>query len=697
MKSKGMQRSLRTVLAFTGLSTSVAFFGASACAKKKTTELVVAVQTDVQVPKDLDSVKVKVLSFGAVQFEQDYEVGPGGLKLPATIGIVPGKDDTQPVDIVIIGSFKGKQRVLREARLKFASDRVVLMRMPLRFSCFEKLDCATDQACVAGACQGIDIEVSKLPDFSNDDVFGPSGATNGSGCFDPDVCLASSIALTALADDPCTFDLRPAVDGGTGGPSSGDDAGGPAIDGSPPSSPKSFDPSKPPTLLLRLDPTKPAGFCSGGECKVPLDYDADEGWVFVDDAHTKVRLAGGLCQRLKDKAFLGVGATDACGTKTISTPFCDKPTTSNPDSGVGCGVPAVGSICKTMQGRAAAAAVGPCSGFVSDKVLSDCAAFYDSGVKAGGACLCAIEAYGNCLANHPFLCSDGGGVSPDTASCSDLYPALTSACPGLSFDAGGGDGGSSDATVDAMADSSDPFPVDSGARDSGIAPDGGDGKDSSFPSDATIEAGVDAGFSCLGSIPIPYPVIASYASCSPTLPTLTCGDTSGRVGGQPMIFTGSIAAGTASPCGPGLVLDGSTVSGSIADSPNFTVGNALVVSFWGSMNGAQTPNTVIVGKLNAASGWFVDVDPSGTHIRAGIVGGPSITSKVSYVDGSYHHVLATFEQFKAIKLYVDDRLEGQVPLSVAVPVVSDPVVIAHSPARGGYLRGTASVSAYYGN
>ena len=465
---------VRHIVTALAVSTVAIALGLPACASKKTTELVIAVQTDVQVPKDLDSVKVKVLSFGSVQFEQDYDVGPGGLKLPATIGIVPGKDDTQPVDIVIVGSFKGKERVLRQARLKFASDRVVLMRMPLRFSCFEKTDCGSDQTCVAGVCQGVEVEVSKLPDFSNDAVFGPGGATNGNGCFDPLVCLTSTTPLVGRSDDPCTFDLG-------GGASTGPvDDGGSAVDAAAP--PKSFDSTKPLTLLLRVDVTKQTGFCSGGECKVPLDYDPDEGWFYVDGTHAQARLAPNLCQRLKGGAFLGIGVTDACGTKNIETPFCDQPATT------GCDLGDIAATCNLVEQSYLASGDKTC-GYLPGDVRGVCASSFTGSPQ----CACLWKTAALCATHTRWDCSDG---SIGLADCKSELAAYESKC---SKSSGGDSGTGTDAS---FGDSGDLF--DSGHSSSDAA---------SGPADSAVD-GATTG-DAPGGTCRPITCAAAKASCGP--------------------------------------------------------------------------------------------------------------------------------------------------------------------------------------
>lgn len=409
-------RRLRNALIASSLSLLTAASLLSACSGKKNTELVVAVQTDLRVPKDLNAVTVRVISVGAVQFEHTYEVGPSGLHLPATIGVVPqDPGNLQPIDVELIGRFSSDpdpatrvERVIRKARLTFAKDRVGLVRLPLRFSCYDKTGCSSDQTCVAGACVPVPtIEGATLPDYSAEQVFGAGGSDNQTGaCWDADVCLAGSTPIGATTD-PCVFDLASAPvptggdDAGIGpmdatampdAPAMADAGADPGADASP-----SFDGGKMP--FKALDGSKPItvvlaqsggtlGFCSGGVCRIPLDFDPDEGWSWTDDSHTKVRLAQGLCAKLG--AGLRVEATDACATKVASMPFCDAASAS--DGGVEDTSPPDTSMCKPRG----------CEGTTCGATDDGCGHMLDCTCSAPLVCM-----GGACLAPPPDAGADG--------------------------------------------------------------------------------------------------------------------------------------------------------------------------------------------------------------------------------------------------------------------------------------------------
>lgn len=283
----------------------------AACTAKKATEVVVSIQTDVSVPKDLDHVRVQILSYGGSVFDQDFPVGPSGLHLPATIGVTPKGDGSQPIDIILTGSFGDAQRVLRRARVTFSPNRIALLRLPLRFACFGDHGCGDDQTCVAGTCQSSAVDAAHLPDYQDDLVFGGKDEAGAPRCFDPIVCLA---APTTLSRAGCVFSSEGA-------------------------------PLENATLLLKMPASANQGFCREDGCYVPLDRDANEGWEYVDDTHRAARLADGICKLLDDKTVDAVVATTACGTKTADVPFCDVSAPPPPDAGPDADAVADGGTC----------------------------------------------------------------------------------------------------------------------------------------------------------------------------------------------------------------------------------------------------------------------------------------------------------------------------------------------------------------
>ncbi len=325
MLRRGLQK-LGWLLVVTG---SFAAGSSTACSGKKNTELVIAVQTDLRVPKDLNAVTIRVLSFGAVYHENTYEVGPGGLKLPATIGVIPeDSDDLKPVDIQIIGRYSANadpalrtERVIRKARLTFAKDHVGLVRLPIRFSCYDKQGCTAEETCIAGACETIPvIDGASLPEYTADQVFGVGASGEGEvgECWDAERCLPQSARL-GVTSEPCVFSLA------TFG-----------ADAAPGSNFKRFEPGTAVTIVIATPATatESLGLCSGGICRIALDQDPVEGWDFANEQRTAIKLARGLCTRMAEEKSWTIEATDGCPTKTASLPLCPASTSNVGDTSV---------------------------------------------------------------------------------------------------------------------------------------------------------------------------------------------------------------------------------------------------------------------------------------------------------------------------------------------------------------------------
>src|SRR5438477_2562403 len=89
----------------------------AACNGKKNNELILALQTDLSIPKDVDTIRIEVVQAGKTLFQQDYPVGPDGAHIPATLGVVDDPDAPgQPVKIRIIARQNNTLRVLRQTR-----------------------------------------------------------------------------------------------------------------------------------------------------------------------------------------------------------------------------------------------------------------------------------------------------------------------------------------------------------------------------------------------------------------------------------------------------------------------------------------------------------------------------------------------------------------------------------------------------
>src|ERR1700685_3646291 len=115
-----MRLPLKTLMVALGVLPVVS---AIACTKQLPPpgELVIAVSTDVSIPKDIDTIRMQVLSMGVALYDESFPIypgGPAGVKIPATLGIVAGSDPNAPVLVRVIAISKHEALVLREATVQ---------------------------------------------------------------------------------------------------------------------------------------------------------------------------------------------------------------------------------------------------------------------------------------------------------------------------------------------------------------------------------------------------------------------------------------------------------------------------------------------------------------------------------------------------------------------------------------------------
>lgn len=168
------------------------------------TEIVVSIDTDMKIPAELD----------AVGFQADYIQGPdnstvafktwevdlnrpNAIKLPTTIGLLPGESLDTPILITVSGYRLGEVKLDRKAKLTFVEGRVLLLTMFLLRCCLHK-DCPEGQTCGEAGCEPVEKDSSKLPSY------GPDAAFKGVGD------AMTDIAVDSTVPDPDTL----APDGG---------------------------------------------------------------------------------------------------------------------------------------------------------------------------------------------------------------------------------------------------------------------------------------------------------------------------------------------------------------------------------------------------------------------------------------------------------------------------------------------------
>ncbi|MGH7435868.1 MAG: hypothetical protein ACRENE_09350, partial [Polyangiaceae bacterium] len=184
------------------LAVSSALVVAVGCTAQTTTpgELIVVIDADVALPKDIDSFRLEVLhgAGGPLLYGQDFEV-PSQTHLPATLAVEAGPGDNH-VDVRVIGSKGSTAKVLREAVTTVPVARQATLRMPLQWLCYGQVTtqdttiestCPSGQTCAEGTCTSDVVDSATLPSYAPAQVFG-GGAGPGSGgtCFDAVGCFA---------------------------------------------------------------------------------------------------------------------------------------------------------------------------------------------------------------------------------------------------------------------------------------------------------------------------------------------------------------------------------------------------------------------------------------------------------------------------------------------------------------------------
>jgi hypothetical protein len=214
-----------------------------ACRAEQAGAVMVAMQTDMVVPKDVTHVGVFVSYDGQIKMARvvkvDAETENGRVvRLPSTLAVVSSKDFPDARVRVRVMAFQAQSgegetallraRVARDAKFTIPKERRVLLRMPLQFindgsasgearkdgvlnlasrglrfsdaidtdtglGAFE-FRCKDDKTSVLGDCVPSDIDASALPDFFEEDVFGRPGQP-GAACFP-----AGAFARGATAD-----------------------------------------------------------------------------------------------------------------------------------------------------------------------------------------------------------------------------------------------------------------------------------------------------------------------------------------------------------------------------------------------------------------------------------------------------------------------------------------------------------------
>jgi hypothetical protein len=333
-------RATRFVRGLSPLVTTLAALasGLVGCTGKTQGQVILALQTDMSMPEDVTKVKIEVKADGVSRYDRVFIVDPNEAdaeKIPSTLSIVAGEKENETIELKVVAlrelpDGSDEPRTLNKTITTIPSERVAMLRVPMQWLCTDdggdfiddfgdgeyESACARkngkETACVAGGCEDVKVDSSKLPDFAADAVFGGADDPGSSGkCFPTEECFEVGVDLVPDAD--CVVSFEP----------ESDDIINFAV----------------------LSNSGGIGDCrstEGAPCYIGLDKSREFGWYELEDGEEpagsgdavppleapggrRFKLPAGVCDRLTDGRALGVRAStdDACEvTKTPQYPTC---------------------------------------------------------------------------------------------------------------------------------------------------------------------------------------------------------------------------------------------------------------------------------------------------------------------------------------------------------------------------------------
>jgi hypothetical protein len=175
------------------------------CGNDGLTELVVAVDSDLAVPGELQSVHLRVEGpTGDIAVDQGVDLTAGGApRMPLTLSLTPGSDALAPVVIVATGMGPGGT-VQRRVETGFVRGERRVVPMPLLRACVG-VTCPVGETCTAaGACVDSAIDPGSLPPWTGEPEHFDAGPESDAG-----------MATDAAMDAATVTDAATATDAGT--------------------------------------------------------------------------------------------------------------------------------------------------------------------------------------------------------------------------------------------------------------------------------------------------------------------------------------------------------------------------------------------------------------------------------------------------------------------------------------------------
>jgi hypothetical protein len=228
------------------VAVAVAMAGAVAagCSSSKPTELVPGIMTQLQLPRDLQAIRIDLQANGAQVFCRSYQALNGVVTLPSTLGVVSQSSPNTTVTITVGGydqqgangqvindcsagqkvdpTSPDAPRVVRRSVQTYVAGHTLFIPMPISFSCFDEDCTAMNTAGATYSCKGGSCvkdpdpkeAASKLVDFTPSLIDGTDACFDWKTCFPPSAPTALWTALPT-ADD-CVYTALNVTPAGTG-------------------------------------------------------------------------------------------------------------------------------------------------------------------------------------------------------------------------------------------------------------------------------------------------------------------------------------------------------------------------------------------------------------------------------------------------------------------------------------------------
>jgi hypothetical protein len=252
-------------------------FSLLGCSAQKVTEIVVVIASDIPVAgaqKTVNKLNLQIhyprvtqqvgeLDDSTRQVDYTWDLDPavsGAITLPATVGLIAGKDLAQPVLVTVRGLLEQKEQIRRQAQLLFAKDRIVMLRMNLLKRCLLPVSCEARATCGESGCEPIVKDSSTLPGYEEGEAKKPyldAGPRDAPGDRPRGDSLLDGPRFDGPGPDaPAPSDLKPELSQPDAAKLDAKKPDGPKLDQKKPlDGPK---PDKPKPDLLKPDGTAPA-------------------------------------------------------------------------------------------------------------------------------------------------------------------------------------------------------------------------------------------------------------------------------------------------------------------------------------------------------------------------------------------------------------------------------------------------------